>query len=61
MELKESNSKPHKKLYDFYYPYLEELNKSLKDNTSMKDKEIENWITEEELKDLLLEFGVTLV
>jgi len=50
--LKESNSKPHKKLYDFYYPYLEELNKSLKDNTSMKEKEIENWITEEELKEI---------
>jgi len=39
--------KKYKKLYDKYYPYLENLNKELKSNTEKTDKEKENWIDQD--------------
>jgi hypothetical protein len=44
-----SGEKKYKKLYDKYYPYLEELNKQLKTNTEKSEKETENWLTQEEI------------
>jgi hypothetical protein len=51
--VKNSENKQIKKLYDYYYPILEQLNKDLIDNTKKSDKEIDNWISEEELKEVI--------
>jgi hypothetical protein len=51
--VKNSENKQIKKLYDYYYPILEQLNKDLIDNTKKTDKEIDNWISEEELKEVI--------
>ena len=51
--VKNSENKQIKKLYDYYYPMLEQLNKELLDNTKKTDKEVDNWISEEELKEVI--------
>jgi hypothetical protein len=51
--VKNSENKQIKKLYDYYYPILEQLNKDLIDNTKKTDKEVDNWISEEELKEVI--------
>ena len=51
--VKNSENKQIKKLYEYYYPMLEQLNKELLDNTKKTDKEIDNWISEEELKEVI--------
>jgi hypothetical protein len=51
-ELKK-DSKKYQKLYDIYYKILMDLNVSLKDQTKMTDTETENWITQDEITDLL--------
>lgn len=50
--VKNSENKQIKKLYDFYYPMLEQLNKDFTDNTKKTDNEVENWITDEELNEI---------
>jgi hypothetical protein len=50
--VKNSENKQIKKLYDFYYPMLEQLNKDFTDNTKKTDNELENWITDEELNEI---------
>jgi hypothetical protein len=47
--LKEIAPKKVGKLYDKYYAILEVLNKELKDNSELKPKEKENWVTPEEI------------
>ena len=39
-----------KKLYDVYYKILMEFNKKLKENTEKSEKQVENWITQDEVK-----------
>jgi hypothetical protein len=39
-----------KKLYDVYYKILIDFNKKLKENTEKSEKQIENWITQDEVK-----------
>lgn len=39
-----------KKLYDSYYKILIDFNDKLKNNTTKSDKQIENWITQDEVK-----------
>lgn len=51
--VKNSENKQIKKLYEYYYPMLEQLNKELLDNTKKTDKEVDNWISEEELKEVI--------
>jgi hypothetical protein len=51
-ELKK-DSKKYQKLYDIYYKILMDLNVSLKDQTKMTDTETENWITQDEITELL--------
>lgn len=51
-ELKK-DSKKYQKLYDIYYEILMDLNSSLKDQTKMTDTETENWITQDEITELL--------
>lgn len=51
--VKNSENKQIKKLYEYYYPMLEQLNKELIDNTKKTDKEVDNWISEEELKEVI--------
>tara|TARA_R110002167_G_scaffold29132_1_gene97344 strand:+ start:30 stop:899 length:870 start_codon:yes stop_codon:yes gene_type:complete len=50
--VKNSENKAIKKLYDYYYPMLEQLNKELINNTKKTDKEVDNWITDEDLKEI---------
>mgnify|MGYP003637993399 CR=1 FL=1 len=50
--VKNSENKAIKKLYEYYYPMLEQLNKELIDNTKKTDKEVDNWITKEDLKEI---------
>jgi hypothetical protein len=50
--VKNSENKQIKKLYDYYYPMLEQLNKDFTDNTKKTSTEETNWITEEELNEL---------
>ena len=46
------SSKKYKKLYDIYYKFLMEFNKELKDNTEKSEKQKDNWISQDELKDI---------
>ena len=48
--LKCIDDKKSQKLYSKYYPYLESLNKSLKENTTKTEKETENWISQDDVK-----------
>jgi len=48
--LKCIDDKKSKKLYSAYYPYLEALNKSLKENTTKTEKEETNWISQDDVK-----------
>jgi len=48
--LKCIDDKKSKKMYLAYYPYLEELNKSLKENVVKTEKETENWISQDDVK-----------
>jgi len=50
--VKSSENKQIKKLYDYYYPMLDQLNKDFVDNTKKTAKEADNWITEEEMNEL---------
>ena len=50
--VKQSENKQIKKLYDFYYPMLEQLNKDFTDNTKKTENEIQNWITDEEMNEI---------
>jgi hypothetical protein len=50
--VKNSENKQIKKLYDFYYPMLEQLNKDFTDNTKKTINEETNWITDEELNEI---------
>ena len=50
--LKELPEKKYKKLYDIYYKFLMEFNKELKDNTEKSEKQKDNWISQDELKDI---------
>jgi len=51
--LKEKQPKKFKKLYDDYYEILETLNNNLKDNTTKTEKEEQNWISQDEIKQKL--------
>lgn len=48
--LKCIDDKKAQKMYAKYYPYLEALNKSLKENTTKTVKETENWISQDDVK-----------
>jgi hypothetical protein len=48
--LKEKQQKKFSKLYDTYYAILDEMNKSLKDNTAKTDKEEKEWIGQDAVK-----------
>jgi hypothetical protein len=48
--LKEKQQKKFSKLYDTYYSILDEMNKSLKDNTAKTDKEEKEWIGQDAVK-----------
>jgi len=48
--LKEKQQKKFSKLYDTYYTILDEMNKSLKDNTAKTDKEEKEWIGQDAVK-----------
>ena len=48
--LKCIDDKKSQKLYSKYYPYLESLNKSLKENNTKTEKETENWISQDDVK-----------
>jgi len=50
--LKELPEKKYKKLYDIYYKILMEFNKELKDNTEKSEKQKDNWISQDELKEI---------
>jgi len=50
--LKDIAPKKVGKLYDKYYAILEVLNKELKNNTEMKPKEKENWVTPDEIAEI---------
>jgi len=50
--LKELPEKKYKKLYDIYYKILMEFNKELKDNTEKTEKQKDNWISQDELKEI---------
>lgn len=50
--LKELPDKKYKKLYDIYYKFLMEFNKELKDNTEKSEKQKDNWISQDELKEI---------
>jgi len=50
--LKEFQTKKYIKLYDSYYKILTDFNNKLKDNTEKTDKEKENWITPEQIKEV---------
>tara|TARA_R110000782_G_scaffold197052_1_gene286311 strand:+ start:1216 stop:2133 length:918 start_codon:yes stop_codon:yes gene_type:complete len=48
--LKSINDKKSQKLYSGYYPVLEQLNKELKTNTTKSEKEVDNWISQADVK-----------
>jgi hypothetical protein len=50
--VKQSENKQIKKLYEYYYPMLEELNKELLDNKNKTTNEVENWVSNDELKEI---------
>lgn len=50
--LKDIAPKKVGKLYDKYYAILEVLNKELKDNSELKPKEKENWVTPAEIEQI---------
>jgi len=41
-----------KKLFDFYTPLMNQLNKELTNNTSKSEKQEENWITQDEVMEI---------
>jgi len=49
-ELKEQTK--YKKLYDIYYKYLIDSNNKLKNNTEKSDKQVENWISQDEVNNI---------
>jgi hypothetical protein len=51
--LKEPQPKKFNKLYDAYYSILDKMNKDLKDNTQKTEKEEENWIGQDAVKQKL--------
>ena len=50
--LKEQTEPKNKKLYDTYYKILIEFNSKLKNNTEKSEKQKENWITQDEVKNI---------
>lgn len=44
------DDKKTSKMYEKYSKYLDEINKELKDNTSKTEKEVDNWITQDDVK-----------
>ena len=48
--LKCIDDKKSQKMYAKYYPYLESLNKSLKENNTKTEKEEANWISQDDVK-----------
>ena len=46
-----------KRAYSIYFAKLDELNRELKDNTKMKEKEAENWLSQQEVEDKHTELG----
>lgn len=53
--LMDEQPKKWKKIYEVYYPVLEELNNELKTNTTKSEKETENWASQQEIMDRLEE------
>lgn len=47
-----SEQKKYKKLYDAYYKLLVDSNNKLKNNTDKSDKQKENWISQDEVKEI---------
>lgn len=43
------NDTRYKKVYDYYYKHLEQLNKQLRDNTVKTEKEEKNWLQPDEI------------
>jgi len=51
--LKDLYTQPkYKKLYDLYYTYLIDSNNELKNNTNKSEKQKENWLNQDEIKEI---------